>query len=161
MRNSCVEHTHEMGEGRRPATWGRGRSGWGDVHNCAGRWPGCGPCPRLGFATRGRWGPSQGVLGGSSVCHVLGRGTVRCRAGARRRWSYGMRGPGSGGHGWRALGCTQCLRWQGEGAAPSRPALQGFLPWDLLRVTYFDNHDLETTEVSERYCVGQRESGKL
>ena len=47
-------------------------------------------------------------------------------AGARRRWSGGVRGPGSGGHWWRALGCTQCLRWQGEGAATSRPALQGF-----------------------------------
>jgi len=41
--------------------------------------------------------------------HALGHGTVRCRAGARRRWSCGVRGPGSGGHGWRALGCTQCL----------------------------------------------------
>jgi len=37
-----------------------------------------------------------------------------------------MRGPGSGGHGWRALGCAQCLRGRGEGAAASRPALQGF-----------------------------------
>ena len=58
--------------------------------------------------------------------HALGHGTVRCRAGARRRWSCGVRGPGSGGHGWRALGCTQCLVGLGEGAAASRPALQGF-----------------------------------
>jgi len=39
--------------------------------------------------------------------HSLGRGTVRCRADARRRWSGGVRGPGSVGHGCRALGCAQ------------------------------------------------------
>ena len=32
----------------------------------------------------------------------------------------------TGGYGWRALGCAQCLRGRGEGAAASRPALQGF-----------------------------------
>ena len=41
----------------------------------------------------------------------------------------GVRGPGSGGHGWGALGCAQCLRGRGEGAAASRPALQGFRRW--------------------------------
>ena len=56
----------------------------------------------------------------ASVCHALGRGAVRCRAGARRRWSGGVC-PGR-----RALGCAQCLRGRGEGAAASRPALQGF-----------------------------------
>jgi hypothetical protein len=48
------------------------------------------------------------------------RRTVRCRAGA---WSGGVRGPGSGSHGWRALGCAQCLRRRGEGTAASRPAV--------------------------------------
>ena len=62
------------------------------------------------------------------VCHALGRGTVRCRADARRRWSGGVRGPGSGGRGWRALGCAQCLRGRGEGAAASRPCIAGFPP---------------------------------
>jgi hypothetical protein len=51
--------------------------------------------------------------------HALGRWTVLCLAGARRRWSGGVRGPGSGGHGWRALGCAQCLRGRGEGSAVS------------------------------------------
>ena len=32
--------------GRRPAPWGRGRSGWAAAHGCAGRWPVCcGPSP--------------------------------------------------------------------------------------------------------------------
>ncbi len=42
---------------------------------------------------------------------ALGRGAVRCRAGAR------VRGPGSGGRGWRALGWARCLRERGGGAA--------------------------------------------
>ena len=50
--------------GRSPAPWGRGRSGWAATGGCAGRWPGCGACPRLGFAARGRCGPSPGVLRG-------------------------------------------------------------------------------------------------
>ncbi len=58
--------------------------------------------------------------------HAPGCGTVQCREGERRRWSGGVRGPGSGGHGWCALGCAQCLCGRGEGAAASRPALQGF-----------------------------------
>jgi hypothetical protein len=49
--------------------------GMGGSHSCVSRWPGCGPCPRLGFAARGRWGPSPGVLRG--------------------------RGPGWGGGAWR------------------------------------------------------------
>jgi hypothetical protein len=35
---------------------------------------------------------------------------------------------------------------------------EGLTENDLLRVTYFDNHDLETTEVSERYCVGHNKN---
>jgi hypothetical protein len=49
-------------DGRSPAPWGRGRSGWAATGGCAGRWPGCGACPRLGFAARVRCGPSPGVL---------------------------------------------------------------------------------------------------
>jgi hypothetical protein len=37
-----------------------------------------------------------------------------------------LEGSGSGGHGWRALGCAQCLSARDGGAAASRPALQGF-----------------------------------
>ena len=51
-------------EGRRPAPWGRGRSGWAAAHSCASQWPGCGACPRLGFAARGRCGPSPSALQG-------------------------------------------------------------------------------------------------
>jgi hypothetical protein len=47
---------------RGPAPGGRGRSGWAAARGCAGLWPGCGACPRLGFAARGRCGPSPGVL---------------------------------------------------------------------------------------------------
>ena len=52
----------EVGVGLSP--WGRGRWGWAAARGCAGRWPGCGACPRLGFAARGRCGPSPGVLRG-------------------------------------------------------------------------------------------------
>jgi hypothetical protein len=58
--------------------------------------------------------------------HAVGRGTVRCRAGASHRWGGDVRGPGSGGRGWRALGCARCLRGRGGGAAASGPTLQGF-----------------------------------
>ncbi len=51
---------------------------------------------------------------------------MRCRAGSSRRWGTGVRGPGSGGRGWRSLGCALCLRWRGGGAAVSGPTMQGF-----------------------------------
>ena len=53
---------HGGGGGRGPAPWGRGRSGWATVGGCAGRWPGCGACPLLGFAERGRCRPSPSGL---------------------------------------------------------------------------------------------------
>jgi len=67
--------------------------------------------------------------------HALGRGTVRCLAGARRRWSGGVGAvPGrdvaggacacAGGVHWGVRSC--CLHGQGECAAASRPILQGF-----------------------------------
>ena len=49
---------------RGPALWGRRQSGWAAAHGCAGRWPGCGARPRLGFAARGRCGPSPSALQG-------------------------------------------------------------------------------------------------
>jgi hypothetical protein len=82
---------------------------------------GCGAAGRfrrLGFGARGRAAVAPiAVLALAS--HALGRGTVRCRAGSRRRWGGGMRGPGSSGRGWRALGCTRCLRGRGGGASTS------------------------------------------
>ncbi len=53
--------------------------------------------------------------------HAVGRGTVRCRADARRRWGGDVRWSGSGCRGWRALGCARCLRGRGGGAAASGP----------------------------------------
>ncbi len=73
MNSSCTNMIRKLSStalkmngagGRSPAPWGRGRSGWAATGGCAGRWPGCGACPRLGFAARGRCGPSPGVLRG-------------------------------------------------------------------------------------------------
>jgi hypothetical protein len=47
---------------RGPAPWGRGRSGLAAAGGCSCLWQGCGVCPRLSFAARGRCGPSQSVL---------------------------------------------------------------------------------------------------
>ena len=49
---------------QRPALWGRRRSGWAAAHSCANQCPGCGARPRLGFAARGRCGPSPSALQG-------------------------------------------------------------------------------------------------
>ena len=49
---------------QRPAFWGRRRSGWAAAHSCANQCPGCGARPRLGFAARGRCGPSPIALQG-------------------------------------------------------------------------------------------------
>ena len=49
---------------QRPALWGRRRSGWAAAPSCANQWPGCGARPRLGFAARGRCGPSPSALQG-------------------------------------------------------------------------------------------------
>ena len=43
---------------------GRRRSGWAAAHSCANQCPGCGARPRLGFAARGRCGPSPSALQG-------------------------------------------------------------------------------------------------
>jgi len=96
---------------------GRG-GGWG---LCVAAVAGCGAAGRfrrLGFGARGRAAVAPiAVLALAS--HALGRGTLRGRAGTRRRWGGGMRGPGSSGRGWRALGCTRCLRGQGGVASTS------------------------------------------
>ena len=49
---------------QRPAVCGRRRSGWAAAHSCANQCPGCGARPRLGFAARGRCGPSPSALQG-------------------------------------------------------------------------------------------------
>jgi len=54
--------------------------------------------------------------------HALGRRPAR----AAMLLGGGLRGPGSGGRGWRALGCARWLRERSTGAAASGPALQGF-----------------------------------
>ena len=46
---------------------GAGRSGWAGAHGCPRRRPVCGPFPRLGFAARGRCGPSRETRQGSRV----------------------------------------------------------------------------------------------
>ena len=71
---------------RGPAPGGRGRSGWAAARGCAGLWPGCGACPRLGFAARGRCWPPPGSL----------RGRIYFRRGCRRRRWRGAC-PGRGG----------------------------------------------------------------
>ena len=71
---------------------------------------------RLGFAARGRAAVAPLTML-PLASHAVGRGTVRCRASARRRWGGGVRGPGSGGRGWRALRCARCLR----GRSRARP----------------------------------------
>ena len=48
----------------RPALCGQRRSGWAAAHSCANPCPGCGARPRLGFAARGRCGPSPSALQG-------------------------------------------------------------------------------------------------
>jgi hypothetical protein len=63
----------------------------------------------------------------ASVCHALWARGCAVPGGRTRRWSGGVRGPGSGGRGWRALGCAQCLRGRGEGEAASRTECSGCL----------------------------------
>ena len=46
---------------------GAGRPGWAGAHGCPRRRPVCGPFPRLGFAARGRCGPSRETRQGSRV----------------------------------------------------------------------------------------------
>ena len=105
-------------EGQRPAPWGRGRSGWAAAHACVSQWPVCGPCPRrrdgrrriasqqpgcgppprLGFAVRGRCGPSRGAdLFWARMRGESGR-AEGARVGARRRGAREHR---------RAIGSSQ------------------------------------------------------
>ena len=60
--------TRRNGEGGPEAgALGAGRSGWAGAHGCPRRRPVCGPFPRLGFAARGRCGPSRETRQGSRV----------------------------------------------------------------------------------------------
>ena len=78
------------GSARRRSGGGRG-GGWG---LCVAAVAGCGAAGRfrrLGFGARGRAVVAPiAVLALAS--HALGRGTLRCRAGTRRRLGGGMRG---------------------------------------------------------------------
>jgi hypothetical protein len=62
----------------------------------------------------------------ASVCHALWARGCAVPGGRTRRWSGGVRGPGSGGRGWRALGWARCLRGRGGSAAVPRPCIAGF-----------------------------------
>ena len=53
---------------------GAGRPGWAGAHGCPRRRPVCGPFPRLGFAARGRCGPSRETRQGSRVTPWRGKG---------------------------------------------------------------------------------------
>ena len=65
----------------------------------------------------------------ASVCHALGRGAARCRAGAHAAGAAACAGPGravAGGVRWG--GSSVCA--SGVGSLPCRgPALQGFGRW--------------------------------
>ena len=77
---------------------GEGRSGWAGAHGCARRLQVCGPFPRLGFAARGRCGPSRETRQGSRVAPWdLRRGRVWTARRARRlqgTWLGGALGAG-------------------------------------------------------------------
>jgi hypothetical protein len=63
-----LRYALRMGEGGPEAgALGAGRSGWAGAHGCPRRRPVCGPFPRLGFAARGRCGPSRETRQGSRV----------------------------------------------------------------------------------------------
>ena len=99
-----------------------------------GRWWGVGGAG--GTAAAGAFAPFGGQFrdrGAGVLCfvlahssHAVGRKTVRCGADARRRSGGDVRGPGSGGRGWRALGWARCLRGRGGSAAVPRPCIAGF-----------------------------------
>jgi hypothetical protein len=72
VANFDEKSRHNGEEGRKPTPGGRGQSEWAAARGCAGRWPGHGACPRLGFAARGRCGPSPGVLRGRIYFAGLG-----------------------------------------------------------------------------------------
>ena len=61
------EMTELVTEGQEAGAMGAGRPGWAGAHGCPRRRPVCGPFPRLGFAARGRCGPSRETRQGSRV----------------------------------------------------------------------------------------------
>ena len=120
MSSTDTEWTPGGGTGgcRSAALWGRARQGLGAALGRGGRLRGRGSLRRLGFAARGRAAVAPLTML-PLASHAIGRGTVRCRAGARRCWGGGVSGPGSGDRGWRALRCARCLRGR-SGARPRR-----------------------------------------
>ena len=81
-----------MGKFGSAALWGRARRGLGAVRGRGSRLRGRWSFRRLGFGARGRAAVAP-ITVLALASHALGRGTVRCRAGTRRRWGGGMRGP--------------------------------------------------------------------
>jgi len=96
--------------------------GWG-LRGCRQDGGGQGSCLHRSGSDCAVGGPACSALCSHVRPMLLGAGLSGA---GRAHFSGGVRGPGSGGYGWRALGRAQCLRERGEGAAASRPALQGF-----------------------------------
>ena len=69
MGGSSPTHRPSVADQPRPeaGAMGAGRPGWAGAHGCPRRRPVCGPFPRLGFAARGRCGPSRETRQGSRV----------------------------------------------------------------------------------------------
>ena len=82
----------------RPALCGQRRSGWAAAHSCANQCPGCGARPRLGFAARGRCGPSRETRQGSRVAPWDSRRgrALDCAQGTTPAGHLARRGAGGG-----------------------------------------------------------------
>jgi hypothetical protein len=75
---------------QRPAIWGRRRSGWAAAPSCVNQWPGCGARPRLGFAARGRCGPSPSALQGQIRSRSISGEMFRSKT-SRPSWTANAR----------------------------------------------------------------------
>jgi hypothetical protein len=83
---------------------GAGRSGWAGAHGCPRRQQVCGPFPRLGFAARGRCGPSRETRQGSRRS-ADGRAVVTTpRSGRHCRWPTARTRRSS-------MTCQCCVEW--------------------------------------------------
>ena len=111
-------------KGLSQATWGQGRSGWVAAYRCSSQWLGCGACPRLGFATRGRCWPPPGSLrvGSISVGGGGGGGPSPAPAG---RVSGSRRSARPGVPAWPPA-CGVCSSRGSGGASDSRTLPEDF-----------------------------------
>jgi len=85
---------------------GAGRSGWAGAHGCPRRRQVCGPFPRLGFAARGRCGPSRETRQGSRVAPWDSRRGRALDCARARRLQGTWLGDTLGAGGTQAGGCT-------------------------------------------------------